>query len=231
MTHDTAHEELLQQMLAGDFPPDSDRARTLMEGCAECAQQWREMQSLVESIGLADRERREVLAEAARERSTPGSDRVQATLEAERRKTFGDSKPARSGVPLTRALLLAAALLVAGFFVVRALVPAKPVAHDTPLGIKIRFEHDYETLSPGVPIQWRFGGGADRVFFHVRMRGTDEHGDARSEDIRVQDTEWTPDAEHLSGWKGSVRMWIEAFDRVAGESLGTSPVISLTVSR
>lgn len=230
MAHDTEHEELLQQMLAGDLLPDASRSRALLEGCAECAQRWRELQDLVASIDSADRERREVLAEAARIRRVPGSDRVAATLEEERRKTFAASSRGSWFNSPWRIAIAAAALLLVGFFVARVLFPGKPEPADKYLGpTAIAFRSDYHTLSPDTVIRWNYVSGSDKGPFLLRLHGTLE-GRPYSKEIQVPSAEWMPTRELLNEMPSPVGLRIVAIDTYKAE-IGSSPEISLTVSR
>jgi hypothetical protein len=230
MAHDPAHEELLQALLAGDLAPGAAAARELLENCAECARRWRELEKLAGAIDSVDRERREVLKAASVARSVPGSDLVAATLERARRDTLGGAaqKPARAST--WKVALLAAALLVIGFFVGRALVPSDGDRADTYLGhTAIELRGEIQELSPGTPIRWHYAAGKDRGPFRVMVR--DETGQYARE-FPVGTAEWTPTREELRDLPEQVRLRvIVTTSGVNPEELGSSPEITVRVSR
>ncbi len=232
MTHDTAHEEMLQQMLAGDLAPDSARSRALLERCPECSQRWRELEGVVASIDSADRERREVLAEAAHVRSAPGSDQVASTLREQRLRSFASPASPRRSVAPWQVSLLAAALLVAGFFVARALFPAKSHTDEVMMGENaIHFDEEYARIDARTVIRWR-RPPSDKGPFIIQVRGRIPGGATYSKELKVSRAEWTPGTELLNEMPGIVLVQVFATDASGfKDPFQSSPEISLTVSR
>lgn len=232
MAHEATHEELLQRMLAGDLQADESRSRALLEGCTECAQRWSELSETVAVIEALDRERREVLAEAALGHAAPGSDRVATTLARERLRTFGDPRRAR-GAPVWRRVLLAAALLVGGIFVVRALMPPEPDVPDVILGSEaIRFIGEPRTIGPGRSIRWQHASGSDKGPFAVHLSGELAGGQPFSRVVRVRGAEWAPDDDLVRQLPDPVLVRVVAVDASGHENpLESSSEIRVSVSR
>jgi hypothetical protein len=160
---------------------------------------------------------------------------VTATLAAERRRTFADRSLSRPRIASPwRLAILAAAVLVAGFFVVRALVPARPDPAGINLGAyAIRFAADYRTVAPGEAIRWHYSTRSDKGPFRVELRGTSKNGNPSSKNIEASSAEWIPNLEQLSDLQDRVRVRVVALDMSgpAGKELGSSPEISLPLSR
>jgi hypothetical protein len=168
MAHESAHEELLQALLAGDLAPGAASAKELLEDCAECALRWREMQTLASAIDDVDRERREVLRELPSRDPCPARERVAATLE---RAATRDVRRRRAGCP-ARASTWKIALLAAALLVNRFLRPAVRSCRTTAIA-RTRFSapaissssRRSKKLAAGRTIHWRYPSGEDRGRF------------------------------------------------------------------
>lgn len=181
MSHAREHAELLEHALSGALDPADSRLRERLRDCAECAEEWKAMNELVDALDSTRRELPLDLQAALRDGPAPGAERVLSTLRA---AAAGRGLHAPSPAPaparnVTRRpwRLAIAALLVAALcgWALRALLTAPDRERDpTLLG-----PEEFALLEPRGSVRhverfaWRHTL-APQGWYELRIEGFDE---------------------------------------------------------
>jgi hypothetical protein len=206
-THDERHEALLQAVLTRDRTRADPEIARLLAACARCREQLEGLEQVLAGLDELDHERRTVMATPRSDAQAAIEARIRPTLERlrdeDRLKQGGTSAPASRRWPW---LVLAAATVLAGFFIARSLRPrARP--DDQTLGGKIELVSPGETLGPADVFECRFEAPRGTRFkFHV--------GDASGGILAVEKGEprWKPTTEERAQFPQHFRWWVTTID-------------------
>jgi len=224
-THDEGHELVLASRLAGELAPDAPEVQRLLSACPICRELLAELGEVSARLGESAAEREADLAAAARLAPEPSEPRLEARL-----AELARSAPARPR--RWTSWLAAAALLLAGAFLWRALLPAPAAKPPIPLGGADAA--DWEMVGPsGVStcerFSWRYHRPASS--FLLLIYDADVEG-SRPREIQCKESDWTPDAATLAGLPRHIRWEVEALGPggTREDWLSTSPPSSASRS-
>jgi hypothetical protein len=225
-SHDERHEALLQALLARDRTREDPEVVRRLAECEHCRERIDELETVVGALDDIESDMRAIL-------STPRSS-AQATIEARIRPTLErlrDEDQPRSREHPSKAprrwpwLVLAAAVLLAGFFIVRSQGPkVRPI--DELLGDKIVLVSPGEFLGPDDIFECRYEAPPGTHFeFHV--------DDMNGNPILIApqgEPRWKPTPKERARIPQHFRWRVEAIDIVDGRALPKSETRSSSLS-
>ncbi|MDZ4771514.1 MAG: hypothetical protein SGI72_00115 [Planctomycetota bacterium] len=220
--HDDRHEARLQALLVGDVTRANGEVSRMLAECERCRARLAELERMAGEVDSSAELQRAVLATPRNARQITLEQLVRPTLERLRDESGSSStrateRPQRS----RRWIWLAAALVVAGFFVSRQ-IARKVRPTDKMLGTSILLVSPGSVLGMMDVFECRFEGSAGTFYeFHVEDRA--------GKTILVEESDgplWKPTAEDRARIPREFQWWVRVVDAAGTLPSVDSPVRS-----
>lgn len=200
-------DELLARLASGEVTEQEEPARSALVRDPALRARWEGLRALDQRMEELRRERRRVIDRADRMAAAPGDARIRERLLQE----VGVARRPRPRWWMSIGLAAAAAVLV-GFFVVRALVGPEEVRHqDMLLGGEIELVAPVGPLARGEAIAWRAdlpAGGR----FELLIEGRGLDNTPFEEKMSTYTNTWTPTDEIFERSTGPIQVTVSVLD-------------------